>query len=79
MLRGAGAALAGQVLQTGGRLAAATGHENIATGADFAGAALKGAGMGAAFGSVVPVVGTTVGAAVGAAVGTLNEAFEKLA
>lgn len=78
LLRGAGAALAGRILESAGAHAQATGHTADAAIARYGGAALKGAGAGAAIGSVIPVVGTGVGAGVGAAAGLLEQSFKDL-
>lgn len=78
MLRGAGAALAGRVLESAGAHAEVTGHPVDAAIARYGASALKGAGAGAAIGSVIPVVGTGVGAGIGAAAGLLEQAFKDL-
>lgn len=58
-------------------LAEATGHPQVAAGADIIGDTILGASLGSAIGSIVPGVGTAVGSVVGGALGAGYGAYEK--
>lgn len=68
LLRGGGAMLVGGIIKRMGNVAAATGNDGLASTAQVAGGAVKGAGAGLAFGPW--------GAAVGGAIGALDSLTE---
>ena len=76
-MRVIGGAVATLMTTVASSLLEATGHPEMAAGADILGDAITGASLGSVIGSIVPGIGTTIGGAVGGVLGAGYGMYEK--